>query len=89
MKDKKHKLSIREIKKRQQELCTLGVLEEFKDYRISRKYLEEFLSIYSKLHGKHGYIQEAIILPLFKIMKEKNPSISEEEAIKAAQRFLL
>jgi len=89
LKDKKQKikLSIKEIRKRQQELCALGVLEEFKDYKINKKYLEEFLSAYSELHGKYGYVQEAIILPLFKIIKQKNPSISEEEAIKTAQRF--
>lgn len=89
MRDKKQKITLspEEIKKVQQELFNFGVLEEHKEYRIKKEYLEEFLSTYSERSGRYGYIQEAIIFPLFDLMKEKNPSISEEELTDQAQRF--
>ena len=45
------KLKVKGIIGIQKELCELGVLEEYVDYRISKKYLSEFLKNYSDLSG--------------------------------------
>ena len=66
----------------QKELFDLGVLEEFKDYKISEKYLSDFLDMYSKKSGQYSYVIGAIIIPLFKSIKEKHPAASEEEITK-------
>src|SRR3989344_9384676 len=74
-------LNREEIIKRQKELFDLGVLEEFKDYRISDKYFKQFLDNYSKVYGLKGSISESILPPLFELLKEKNPKISDEEMV--------
>lgn len=87
MKRKRRRFGAKKVEKIQEELCALGVLEEFKNYRISRKYMSKFLSAYSDSHGKYGYIQQAIIFPLFGMVKEKNDSVSEGEFFRIVNRY--
>jgi len=81
-------ISIEEIQAIQKELTELGVLEEFKDYKITEEYLNEFLEKYSDLSGHYSYKQGAVLLPLFKRIKEKYPNISEEESVNKAHRLI-
>ena len=81
-------LSVEEIQAMQKELAELGVLKEFKDYRITEEYLNEFLEKYSDLSGQYSYKQGAVLLPLFKRIKEKYPNISEEESVNKAHRLI-
>lgn len=88
MKNKeKIKLNVKEIQERQKELAKLGILGEFKDYKITEEYLNEFLEKYSELSGVYGYKQAAIVFPLFKRIKKINPNISEEELINEVQKL--
>lgn len=81
-------ISIEEIKAIQKELTELRVLEEFKDYKITEEYLNEFLEKYSDLSGQYSYKQGAVLLPLFKRIKEKYPNISEEKSVNKAHRLI-
>ena len=47
------KLNVEEMRRIQKELYDLGVLEEYTDYKISEKYLNDFLKNYSKLYGQY------------------------------------
>jgi len=80
-------LSKEEILKRQEELFDLGVLEEFKDYRISNVYFKKFLDKYSEVYGKPGSISESVLMPLFDIFKKKYPNINEKELVDKAHNF--
>jgi len=88
MAKEKLNLSIEEIQEIQKELAELGILEEFKDYRITENYLNEFLEKYSDLSGQYNYKQGAVLLPLFKRIEEKYPSISEEESVNKVHKLI-
>ncbi len=76
------KLNVEEIRKIQKELCDLGVLEEYTDYKISEKYLDDFLKNYSKLYGQYSYVIGSILMPLFKRLEEKYPNMGHDEQMR-------
>jgi len=87
MSKKALKLSANQIRKIQKELHNINVVEEYTDYRISRKYLDLFLKKYSELDGGYGYIQGATLTSLFEFIRKKEPNIKEEELVTKSQRL--
>ncbi len=81
-------LSVEKIQEIQNELVELGVLEEFKDYKITEEYLNDFLEKYSDLSGQYGYKQGAALLPLFKRIKDRHHNTSEEESVNKAHKLI-
>ena len=75
------KIRVKEIIEIQKELCELGILEEYVNYRTSKKYLSEFLKNYSNLSGQYSYVIASVLLPLFKRLEEKYPNMSHDEQI--------
>ena len=81
------KLNVEEIRRIQKELCDLGVLEEYSDYIISKKYLNDFLKNYSELSGQYSYVIGSILMPLFKRLEEKYPNMSHDEQMRKSSEF--
>jgi len=81
------KLKVEEIKMIQKELYDLGILEEYTDYRISKKYLSEFLKNYSNLSGQYSYVIASVLLPLFKRLEEKYPNMNHDEQIRKSSEL--
>src|SRR3989344_6704736 len=86
----KNKKSFKEkdIKLMQKELFELGILEEFTDYRISEKFLNDFLDNYEKNYGKQAYIIGSQLIPLFERLRAKYPDANEEEIISKSHKLI-
>ena len=81
------KLRAKEIIEIQKELCELGVLEKYADYRISKKYFSEFLKNYSNLSGQYSYVIASVLLPLFKRLEEKYPNMDHDEQMRKSSEL--
>lgn len=79
--------TLEEIRKLQKELSEMNVTKETTNYHLSEEYLNLFLERYSELDGQYGYIQGAILTPLFGFIKKKEPNISQEELVIKSQRL--
>ena len=82
------KYTKKEIVRIQKELCELGIVEEFTDYRISEKFLDEFLINLEKHYGKKDYFVGSQIIPLADRLRAKYPEASEEDIIRKAHKLI-